>query len=215
MTTGLANRFIGFGGFAGESIQPQQFGQGLGAQGGFVDFLFPRPGDHAKLRAPIADVVVGNDMVADKASDARQALAENGRADVSDVHGLGDIRRGEVDDNRARLRRGRHSEPGIGRGHFHALGVDLGLDAEIDETRAGDFHRGNGIARPGSDHLFGQCARVHLVSLRQHHGGVRLVIAEAQVIRRSDVGRGGSAQNVGESGGERGFELLRKSHGRK
>ena len=65
---------------------------------------FPTEQQHPKLRAPVADVVVGDDAVAEQPQCAREAIAKNGRADVADVHRLGHVRRTEINDRGARLR---------------------------------------------------------------------------------------------------------------
>jgi len=42
-----------------------------------------------------ADVVVGDDIVADEPRDAGEGVADEGAANVADVHRLGDVGRGE------------------------------------------------------------------------------------------------------------------------
>jgi hypothetical protein len=56
------------------------------------------------LRAPIADVVVADDAVPEQAQNALERIADAGRADMADMHRLGDIGRTEINDNGARLR---------------------------------------------------------------------------------------------------------------
>ena len=164
------------------------------------------------MRAPVADVVIGDDLVAKETRDARKAIAENGRADVTDVHRLGNVRRGEIEHDGARCIDKRDAESVIGRGGLGASGIDCGLDAEIDKPRPRDFGGGDRIGWPSRDDLFGQRAWVHFLSLGENHRGIRLVVAESQVIRRGDWGSGGRAENFRKNGGERSFELLAKSH---
>ena len=45
--------------------------------------LFPAEQQLSELRAPVADVVVGDDAVAEQPQRAREAIAEDGGADVA------------------------------------------------------------------------------------------------------------------------------------
>ena len=45
-----------------------------------------------KLGPPISDQVVGNHFMAKKSCHAGQTIAENGAADMPDMHRLGDVR---------------------------------------------------------------------------------------------------------------------------
>ena len=53
--------------------------------------MLPTVKDFAELRAPVAQVVVGHDFVADKPCDAGQRIAEDRATDVPDVHRFGDV----------------------------------------------------------------------------------------------------------------------------
>ena len=48
-------------------------------------------------------MVVADDLVAECGTDSREGVADDGRAEVADVHRLGDVGRGEVDHDGARL----------------------------------------------------------------------------------------------------------------
>mmetsp|Transcript_42975 Transcript_42975/g.108043 ORF Transcript_42975/g.108043 Transcript_42975/m.108043 type:complete len:303 (+) Transcript_42975:761-1669(+) len=54
---------------------------------------------HAELRSPITDVVQPVHLMATKLEDSAASLPEDGRPQVADVHLLGNVRRGEIDDN--------------------------------------------------------------------------------------------------------------------
>ena len=54
--------------------------------------------DHSELGPPVANVVVGDDFVPDKTERAGQGVADNRRADMANVHRLGHVGRGIVDD---------------------------------------------------------------------------------------------------------------------
>ena len=68
--------------------------------------------NHPKLRAPVAEVVVADRLVAEEFQGAVQAIADDGAADVAHVHRLGDVGGAVVDDVRLRLADGRHAERG-------------------------------------------------------------------------------------------------------
>ena len=56
------------------------------------------------MRAPITNVVVGNDAVAEQPQRALERVADAGGTDVADVHRLGDVRRTEINDHGFRRR---------------------------------------------------------------------------------------------------------------
>ncbi len=56
--------------------------------------------DHPELRAPITQMIVRSDLVAKKTQGAAERVADHRRANMSDVHGLGDVGRGIVDHKR-------------------------------------------------------------------------------------------------------------------
>ena len=116
---------------------------------------------------------------------------------MTDVHRFGDVGRGEIDDDGARIGHRFETQSIIAGGLLHACRVDFRLDAEVDESRPGDLRSGDVVRRPGGDDLFRQRARVHLARLCQHHRGVRLIIAEAQIRRRADSRGCRFAQLVG------------------
>ena len=47
--------------------------------------------DHAETGAPIAEMIVGDDLMSQKAVDARERVAENGAAQMPDMHFLGNV----------------------------------------------------------------------------------------------------------------------------
>ena len=53
--------------------------------------------DHAELRAPVADVIVADHVVAGELQHPAQRVADHRRADMADVHRLGDVGGREVD----------------------------------------------------------------------------------------------------------------------
>ena len=100
----LDGRVAGLDPVLGQAVEPGQLGHRVGRVGRLVAGVLPAPEDHAELRAPVAQVVVADDRVPERREDPGQALADDRRADVADVHRLGDVGRGVVDDDRPRTR---------------------------------------------------------------------------------------------------------------
>ena len=99
----LQNPRIGFALGVDPFVKPLHFRDGIGAQFLRVQTRLPADNQFAKLRAPIADVVIGDHPMAQQAQQPRQCVAQNRGADVADVHGLGDVGRTEVDHHGARV----------------------------------------------------------------------------------------------------------------
>ena len=64
--------------------------------------MFVSIDDHPELRAPIADVVIADGLMSEELERAIDAVADDGRTNMADVHRLGDIRGRIVDDDRSR-----------------------------------------------------------------------------------------------------------------
>src|ERR1035437_930237 len=79
-------------------VETFHLGERISLQTGRIEQGLPADQQHAELRAPVAQVVVRNDTVAQQPERARQGVAQYGRADMTDVHRLGHIRRTEIDD---------------------------------------------------------------------------------------------------------------------
>ena len=111
----LDGRVAGLDSILGQAIEPGQLADRVGREARLVAGVLPAPEDHAELRAPVAQVVVADDLVPERREDPRQAVADDGRAEVPDVHRLGDVGRREVDDDRLGDARGRdQAEPVVG-----------------------------------------------------------------------------------------------------
>ncbi len=81
------------------AVEPRQLGDRIGCESRFVAQVLPPPQDHPKLRAPIAEMIVANHLMAERSHDARQAVADDGRPEMTHVHRLGDIGRRKIDDD--------------------------------------------------------------------------------------------------------------------
>ncbi len=160
-----------------EDLQVVQLGLG-------VDRLLFQVGEqHAELGAPVADVVLPDHRVAEELEDARDGVADDGRAQVADVHFLGQVRRGQVDHHALRRACLAHAETFVGEGAVEAGGEPDVILEEVEEAGAGDLHLGQLLV--GGDCLDqpgGQVARLHPGRLGQHHGDVAGEIAVATVL---------------------------------
>ena len=199
VAAGVEDGRIGLGLGVDGFVEAEEFGDGVGVEGGGVEQGFPAVEDHAKLGAPVADVVVGDDFVADEAGDAGEGVADEGGADVADVRGFGDVRRGEVDDDGARGGDGGDAEVGVGDGLEEVGGEGGGGEGEVEEAGAVDagFFAEVGDVE-GVDDLLGEGAGVGAHLLGEDHGGVRLVVAVAGV--RGEDNGGGEVVWDGDAG---------------
>ena len=138
--------------------------------------------EYAELRAPVAEVVVGYHVVAERAEDAVYRAANDGRADVADVHLLRRIGRGVVDDDllaRALLR-----DAAAGpRAEVRELRIEPGGgDGEVEEPWAGDLDLlEDVVALERLGHFRADLARVGLRLLRELERVVALVVAEFRI----------------------------------
>ena len=150
----------------------------------------PAVQDHAKLRAPVADVVVGDDLVPHEAGDAGERVADEGAADVADVHRLGDVWRGEIDDDGLRRIDLRHADVLVLDDHREALGERGGAQREVEKAGAVDagFVAEVGHVQLVHD-LLREGARVCLELFRQNHRRIALVVAVSRVGGDDDIGQ--------------------------
>ena len=164
-------------------------------------FVFQRRDQQPHLEAPVAEVRVAPDGVAPETEQALQALADDRRAQVADVHRLGDIGAAVVDDDLARLGHGRSAGHRAG-GHFgRAFGQRPVRHADIDEARPGDLDRGDlgAVLQMGCD-LGRQIARIGPGLFGGGQGAVGLEIGEVGPVRRRDA-RKIDGQAFGGEGG--------------
>ena len=122
-------------------VEPLHFADGVAFErGADSDSCFQPTSSIAELRAPVADVIVGDDAVAEQPQRARERVAEDRGANVADVHRLGDVRRTEINDDGFRLRGFVEKQMLAARGGFERLRERGIFQPEIQEARAGDFH---------------------------------------------------------------------------
>mmetsp|Transcript_15804 Transcript_15804/g.41602 ORF Transcript_15804/g.41602 Transcript_15804/m.41602 type:complete len:238 (+) Transcript_15804:1255-1968(+) len=96
---------------------------------------------HAKLRAPVTDVVNPLDAVATELEEPADGVADDRGAEVAYVHLLGHVGRREVNDNIERgARRRQHA---VCHDRVHAARDPLLREEDVDEARAGDVELGD------------------------------------------------------------------------
>ena len=215
---GLVHGGIGLFECVDLAVKTRHLRDGIALQRGAVEEMLPAVEHLAELRAPIAEMVVGHDFVSDEPRDAGQRVAEDGAADVSDVHRLGDVGRTEIDDHALRVPCFRGAATRIASEGAQLLRDPLRLEAEIEEAGSRNLRlfanfAGFEIVRD----FGGQFPRVGLDLLGQNHGGIGLVIAETGVggrgnlapFRRQSARDQSRVQPLGQDGLRRGTHSAR------
>ena len=64
-----------------------------------IEQIFPSVNHHSELRAPIAEMIVADDFVAEESGNPRERIAQENAANVTDMHWLRDVGRAEIDDD--------------------------------------------------------------------------------------------------------------------
>ena len=194
-----------------EFVEAFHFAEGIDGELVWLEFGFPADEEHPELGSPVSDVVIADDAVADERGDAGEGVAEDGGADVTDVHRFGDIGGAEVNDDGFLGGRGGDTEVGIGGEGGESGGEGGGAESKIDEAGAGDFWGfGEIIDLEIGDDFGGELAGVGALILGEDHGDIGLVVTEAEVCGGLNAGLLGGES--GESGVESGFELGGESH---
>ena len=137
----LPDLSVGCNLFVGLFVDANQLGNRIALERRAIQQILPAVNHHPELRAPIADVIVANDFVAEKRSDPRERVTQHGAANVTDVHRLRDIGRAEIDHDPFRRRRFLHSEPLVAQQFRGFRGDGLGPKRQVDEAGAGDLGR--------------------------------------------------------------------------
>ncbi len=191
----------------GEDIDALEFVNGGGVESGGVEEVAVAHDEDAELGAPVAEMVVADDAIAEGAVDALEGIADDGRADVGDVHGFGDVGGGVVEeDGFAKAGLG-DAEGGGGVQIFKAAGEGGVGQGQVDEAGAGHFDAGEEVvAGELVGDALGDVARREAQEAGGGHGGVALVVAEGVVGGGDGVGRESGKVGFGEDGGEGGAE---------
>ena len=168
-------------------VQSAELRHGIATIGVSIEKVLVAINDHSELRAPIADVIVTLDFVAHELEESVQGRTDERAADMADVHRLGHVGRGIIDQD----------DFGIcGRLDAKAVVLDepagrrfnpIRSESEIDKAGPGNLGGKTqvGDVQPRDD-PFGNRSRSETQLLRQRHGAVGLEIAETRVLRRLD-----------------------------
>jgi len=193
---GIEDGGVGLGGGIGGLVDALEFLERIGGEGGVVAEVLIAPDELAELRAPVADVIVADDLGAAEGEQAADGLADDHAADVADVELLGGVGRAEVDDVALALVKRGGAGLQVLRGVVGAEPGEEGggLEAEVDEARAGDADLED-LAQAGGqggDDLVGDGPGVELAGLgvAQHPVGLEVAvprIGRAQ-LRRERIG---------------------------
>ena len=103
-----------------------------------------------------------------------QGVADDGRAQVPDVHLLGDVRRRVVDHDALCGRRGSNAETLVAGQHAELLGQERIVEGDVDEARAGHLDGGLATEIGSGDDLVGDVAWLAAQLLRQGERAVGL-----------------------------------------
>ena len=153
---------------------------------GIVFLLLDQISDqHAKLRTPVADVVLADNVVAHKFQYARNAVADDAGTQVADVHFLCQIGRGIVDNDGLRFVGFRYTETRVVQSRMNVLGKKFRTQAQVDKAGSGDFRAFNyGVVGQCFGHLLRQFARILFGFFRRTHHAVDLEIAVFGILGR-------------------------------
>ena len=114
----------------------------IGEFGMLIAFLLVQIGDkHAELRAPIAHVIVADNIVPRKFERPRDRVTDNCATQMTYVHLLRQVWMRIVDDDLLGLKGHRPAQALVGKHPPHSFGQPLALQRDIDKTRAGNLHR--------------------------------------------------------------------------
>jgi hypothetical protein len=133
--------------------------------------------EHTERRAPIADVVLADDLVAQELEHSCERVADDRGTQVAHVHFLGDVRRGIVDNDAVFRGRKRHAEALVARDFFERALEESRLEREVDEPGAGDLDAvGNIREVSSSDDDFGNLPWRTLQCFREAHREIGLIV---------------------------------------
>ncbi len=154
---------------------------------------------HAELGTPVTHVVLADHLVAEELQHPRHGIADDGGAQVTDVHLLGQVRRGQVHHHTLAWATLVHAQLRVGKGRIQPRGQLRVILEEVEEAGAGDLHLAyRRVGGEGGQQLLGQLARLGAGRLGQQQGDVAGEVAVALVLGvldldcRRHVGRQGT-----------------------
>ena len=188
-------------------VEAFHLADGIALERRAIEEFLPADEQLAELRAPVADVIVRDDVMTEQTQHALERITDAGGADVADVHRLRDVRRAEVDDDGAWLGGLGVEEVFPTEGGLQRLRDGVRLDAKVEEASACNFNLLAPLADiEFGDDIGGELTRVHLPRLGDGHQRVRLVITELRIGAGTDEQRSGIG--VGKDGGDGDAELV-------
>lgn len=210
---GLTKLRIGFRLRAGERIKPLQILEGhrrlrgkrpiaVGKKGQ-IGLFGGKAGDQlAHLQAPIAHMDVAGDMIAAGTEQSLQAVADDRRAQMPDMHRLGDIRTAKIDDDPAGRWAREKAGLRVSGQRFHPRIERARSDNQVQEAGASDLDlRGaDRIDRLiGRNDALGDLARRLPHRFGRRHAIITLKIGKVRTIRGAD-----RAELTGDTGTRKG-----------
>ena len=148
--------------------------------------------NEAHLQAPVAEVNVADDVVAEEAVDALDGLSDDGASQVSDVQGLGDVRPAVVNDDGSGTLVRLHAKV-LGQIHFrNVLRKKFARQPEIQ--KAGVHSLDAFKHRSARQLLFNRARDLDgrfVIDLGRGQRAVALVLAEVGAVRERDLAVGG------------------------
>ena len=169
--------------------------------------------EHAERRAPVAEMVLAGHLVTDELEHPHQRVADDGGAQVADVHLLGHVGRRVIHHHPFDRCRAAHAEVIVARHTGHLPRDERRRERDVDEPRPGHLEVGHTRERVGCcrNHIDGHVARRPTEFLGQGEGTVGLCIG---TVARAHHRVGSTARHLGEGGREQiGDDDERISHG--
>ena len=168
---------------------------------------------HAELGAPIADVVLADDFMAQRFQYARHGVADDRAAQVADMHLLGEVRRGVVHDDLV------GASCALDAWRREALSNERRCQGDVDEAGAGNFNALRNVLHTiglkRGHHRLGHVAWLAAGPLRGGHRAVCLVVAvlgaPGRPQRRLRGVEAGGGEGACEALGQRGAQVHRLS----
>ena len=134
-----------------------------------------------ELRAPVAQVVVGDHAEPEEPVQPVERVADDRGPDVPDVHRLGHVGTGVIQDHGFPAARLGRPEAGIARELLQPAGHPVRVQEKVHEPGAGDLGLLHGFRPRGGGQDGGDFAGWFFQRLGQGHGGIALVVAELLV----------------------------------
>ena len=161
-------------------VEPLEVAERLAVLAGVVQMRHQAP----ETGAPVTDVILADHVVAQGFQHACHGVADDGAAQVMDLHLLGEVGMGIVDDD---TRAATHGVDGVAK----RRGKEAVVQAQADEAGPGYLRtRCDAGEVAVVEDPRRQVARLDTRPLGGRHGAVRLVVAEFRPCRRTDDGIG-------------------------